>query len=56
MKNVLTGLHKTKGDSIKDKFSNQALRDADYKQFIWCVFKKLGKGKGGLILRLPYGK
>ena len=44
-KNVLIGLHKTRGDN----FLNQSLRYAAYKQFIWWVFKKLGKGNRRVI-------
>ena len=49
LKNVLTGLHKTRGDPIEDNFSNRSLRCAAYKQFIWWVFKKLGKGNRKVI-------
>ena len=34
LKNVLTGLHKTRVDPIEDNFSNRSLRYAAYKQFI----------------------
>ena len=49
MKNVLTGLRKTRVDPIEDNFSNRSLRYAAYKQFIWWVFKKLGKGSRRVI-------
>ena len=49
LKNVLTGLHKTRGDPIEDNFSNQSLRYTAYKQLIWWVFKKLGKSKTRVI-------
>ena len=43
LKKVLTGLHETRGDHLEDNFCNQSLRYAAYKQFIWWVFKHLGK-------------
>ena len=46
---VLTGLHETRGDPMEDNFSNRSLRYAAYKQFIWWVFKKLGKGNRTMI-------
>ena len=36
-------------DPIEDNFSNRSLRYAAYKQFIWWVFKKLGKGNRRVI-------
>ena len=41
--NVLTGIHETRGDFIEEDCSNHSLRYVAYKQFIWCVFKNLGK-------------
>ena len=55
LKNVLTGLHETRGDPIEDHFSNRSLRYAAYKHFIWWIFKKLGKGNRR-FLRVPYRK
>ena len=49
LKNVLTGLHETIGDPIENNFSNRSLRYAAYKEFIWWVFKKLGKGNRRVI-------
>ena len=49
LKNVLTGLHETKGDPVEDKLLNQSLRYAAYKQFIWWEFRKLGKGNRRVI-------
>ena len=43
LKNILTVLQETRGDPIGDNFSNRSPRYAAYKQFIWWVFKKLGK-------------
>ena len=34
LKNVLTGLHETRGDHLEDNVSNRSLRYAAYKQFI----------------------
>ena len=31
LKNVLTGLHETRGDHLEDNFCNRLLRDAAYK-------------------------
>ena len=39
LKNVLTGLHETRGYHLEDNFSYRSLRYAAYKQFIWWVFK-----------------
>ena len=44
LKNVLTGLHETRGHHLEDNFSNRELRYAAWKQFIWWVFKNLDKG------------
>ena len=35
LKNVLIGLHETRGNHLEDSFSNRSLRYAAYKQFIW---------------------
>ena len=35
LKNVITGLHETRGDHLEDNFSNRWLRYVVYKQFIW---------------------
>ena len=48
-KNVLPGLLETRGDHLEDNFSNQSLRYAAYKQFIWWVFKHLDKGNRRVI-------
>ena len=42
LKNVLTGLLET-GDPNEDSFFNRSPWYAAYKQFIWWVFRKLGK-------------
>ena len=34
LKNVLTGLHESKGDCLEENWSNRTLRYAAYKQFI----------------------
>ena len=44
LENVLTGLHESRGDHMEKTWSNRSLRYAAYKQFIWWVFKSLGKG------------
>lgn len=49
LKNVLTGLHETRGDPIEPNMSNRSLRYAAYRQFIWWVFKNLGKGNRRVI-------
>ena len=49
LKNILTGLHETRGDPIEDNFSNRSLSYTAYKQLIWSVFKKLGKGNRRVI-------
>ena len=49
LKNVLTGLHETRDDHLEGNFSNRSLRYAAYKQFIWWVFKHLGKGNRRVI-------
>ena len=54
LKNVLTGLHETRGDHLEDNFSIQSLRYAAYKQFIQWVFKHLGKGNRGVIPSCVY--
>ena len=47
--NVLTGLHESRGDFIEANCSNRSFRYAAYKQFIWWVFKNLGKGNRRVI-------
>ena len=49
LKNVHTGLHGTRGDYLEDNFPNRLLRYAAYKQYIWWVFKHLGKGNRRVI-------
>ena len=46
LKNVLVGLHETRGDSLEnDKdLQNRSLCFAAYKQFIWWIFQQLAKG------------
>lgn len=46
LKNVLVGLHESKGDPLEDEneIKNRSLRFAAYKQFVWWVFHRLGKG------------
>ena len=44
LKNVLIGLHETRGDPIEKKdgvFINKAIRFASYRQFIWWIFERL---------------
>ena len=51
LQNVLVGLHETRGDPLeKEKdLTNRSLRFAAYKQFIWWVFQRLGKGNRRVI-------
>lgn len=49
LKNVLTGLHVSRGDYLEDVCTNRSLRYASYKQFIWWIFKSLGKGNRRVI-------
>ena len=45
LKNVLVGLHESKGDPLeKDEVKNRSLRYAAYKQFVWWIYQRLGKG------------
>ena len=44
LKNVLIGMHETKGDPLEQKITNRSYRFAAYKQFVWWVFQRLGKG------------
>ena len=44
LENVLIGFHEIKGDHLEEIWSNRSLRYAAYKQFVWWVFKYLGKG------------
>lgn len=43
LKNVLTGLHVSRGDFLEDDVTNRSLRFAAYKQFVWWIFKNLGR-------------
>ena len=43
LENVLTGLYESRVDHMEKTWSNWSLRYAAYKQFIWWVFKSLGK-------------
>ena len=47
--NVLTGLHDSRGDYLEKITSNRSYHYAAYKQFIWWVYKRLGKGNRRLI-------
>lgn len=51
LKNVLVGLHVTKGDNLeKDKeVTNRSFRYASYKQFTWWIYQSLGKGNRRVI-------
>ena len=49
LKNVSTGLHISRGDYLEDQCSNRSLRYAAYKQFVWWIFKSLGKGNRRVI-------
>ena len=49
LENVLIGLHESRGNHMEKTWSNWSLRYAAYKQFIWWVFKSLGKGNRRVI-------
>ena len=49
LKNVLIGLHETRRDHLGYNFSNRLLGYSTYKQYIWWVFKHLGKGNRKVI-------
>ena len=51
LKNVLVGLHETRGDFLEQNMDvqNRSLRFAAYKQFIWWIFQHLGKGNRRVI-------
>ena len=51
LKNVLVGLHETRGDPLENykDLQNRSLRFAAYKQFIWWIFQHLGKGNRRVI-------
>ena len=49
LNNVLTGLHVSRGDFLEDNSTNRSLRFAAYKQFVWWIFKSLGKGNRRVI-------
>ena len=49
LQNVLTCLHETRGDFLQMIPSNKCYRFATYKQFIWFVDKRLGKGNRWVI-------
>ena len=49
LKNVLTGLHVSRGDFLEDDITNRSLRFAAYKQFVWWIFKNLGRGNRRVI-------
>ena len=52
LKNVLVGLHETGEDPLEkeSELTNRSLRFAAYKQFIWWIFQRLGKGSKRVIL------
>jgi len=49
LENVLTGLHVSRGDYLEKISSNRSFRYAAYKQFVWWIFKTLGKGNRRVI-------
>ena len=49
LKNVSAVLQETRGDLIANDSLNRSLRYTAYKQFIWWVFKKVGKGNKRVI-------
>ena len=49
LRNVLTCLHETRGDFLQTTPSNKSHRFAAYKQFIWFVYERFGKGNRWVI-------
>ena len=49
LQNILTCLHETRGDFLLTTPSNKSYHFAAYKQFIWFVYKRLGKGNHPVI-------
>ena len=49
LENVLTSLYETPGDFAESRTSNKSYRFAAYKQFIWFVYKRLGRGNRRFI-------
>jgi len=49
LENVLTSLHETRGDFVENRPSNKSYCFAAYKQFIWFVYKRLGRGNRRVI-------
>ena len=51
LQNVLVGFHETRGDVLEkeNEVRNKSLRFAAYKQFIWWIFHRLGKGNRCVI-------
>ena len=58
LKNVLVGLHETRGDPLEnDKdLQNRSLCFAAYKQFTWGIFQDLGKGNRRVSVSCVYGQ
>jgi len=48
LENVLTSVHKTRGDFVENR-PNKFYRFAAYTQFIWFVYKLLGRGNCHVI-------
>ena len=46
LKNVLVGLHEAKGDppEKENEIKNRLSRFAIYKQFVWWIYQRLGRG------------
>ncbi|XP_057303347.1 P2X purinoceptor 7-like [Hydractinia symbiolongicarpus] len=49
LKNVLVGLHESKGDHLEENIKNRSMRYAAYKQFTWWLYQHLGKGNRRVI-------
>ena len=51
LKQVLVGLHKTRGDPLENAkdLQNRSLRFGDYKLFIWWFFQNFDKGNRRVI-------
>ena len=46
LKNDMVGLHEAKGDLLEkeNEIKNKSLRFTAYKQYVWWIYQRLGKG------------
>ena len=49
LENVFVGIDETRENPLETNSSNRSIRFAAYKQFVWLVYKKLGKGNRRVI-------